>query len=187
MAAAEFPGQGVSDLIQASSLLKPALGVAASKLFAIGLLASGQQATLTCTIAGQVVLEGFLGPGAAIKPWARRLATRSAAIVPALIVAVTLGAKGTAYLLNLSQASFLAAFFFSHSFTELKCLLQVIQSLALPFCSFPLIHFASSKALLGELVAPRWFLALGWVAWLVVTGLNSFLVYQFAAAPSATS
>jgi GH24 family phage-related lysozyme (muramidase) len=62
----------VSDLVQASSLLTPALGGAASKLFAVGLLASGQQATLTCTIAGQVVLEGFLGPGAALKPWARR-------------------------------------------------------------------------------------------------------------------
>lgn len=152
--------------MQASSLLTPALGGAASKLFAVGLLASGQQATLTCTIAGQVVLEGFLGPGAALKPWARRLSTRSAAVIPALLVAVFSGTAGTAYLLNLSQ---------------------VIQSLALPFCTWPLVHFASSRALLGDLAAPRWLAAAGALCFLLITGLNAFLVYNFAINASAAS
>lgn len=162
MSAAEFPGRGVTDLVQASSLLTPALGSAASKLFAVGLLASGQQATLTCTLAGQIVLEGFLGPRAALKPWARRMLTRLAAVVPALLVAVLAGSKGTAYLLNLSQ---------------------VIQSLALPFCVWPLVRFASSKVLLGDLAAPRWLSIVGWATWLVLSGLNGYLVYQYAAHP----
>jgi manganese transport protein len=161
VAAGVFAGKigEVADLGQAAELLRPALGGAASTLFGVALLASGQQSTLTCTLAGQVVLEGFLAPAVSLKPWARRLATRLVAIVPALVVAASSGAGGVTRLLNLSQ---------------------VILSLALPFAMFPLVHFCSTRQLMGELVAPRTLQAVAWLLWAGISALNVKLVIDFA-------
>jgi len=151
----------ISDLGQAAELLKPALGRAASTLFGLGLLASGQQSTLTCTLAGQVVLEGFLGPTAALKPWARRMVTRFVAAVPAVIVSSVGGAAGVTRLLVLSQ---------------------VILSLSLPFAIFPLVHLCGKRDLLGDLASPRALSALSWCMWGFITALNAKLVIDFATA-----
>jgi manganese transport protein len=162
VAAAAFYGKGpaVEDIHEAVSLLAPALGsAAASTLFAVGLLAAGQQSTLTGTLAGQIVLEGFMGTSVALKPWARRLATRMVAIVPAVAVAASSGAEGVSKLLTLSQ---------------------VVLSLALPFCMFPLVHFTGSRAIMGDFVAPRPLRALCWLIFLCITALNGKLLYDFS-------
>lgn len=95
----------MAEIGQAHELLAPTLGSgAASTFFAVALLAAGQQSTVTATMAGQIVMEGFLGSGLTLRPWLRRLVTRLVAIVPAAIVAGTMGDSGLARLLNLSQA-----------------------------------------------------------------------------------
>ncbi len=131
VAAATFHTTGntqVAEIQDAHQLLTPLLGVTgASTVFALALLASGQNSTLTGTLAGQIVMEGFLD--LRIRPWLRRLITRAIAIVPAAIVAVLYGESGTARLLVLSQ---------------------VILSLQLSFAVFPLVRFTSDRAKMGE-------------------------------------
>lgn len=161
LAAAAFHRRGmfdVADITDAHRLLAPVLGAgAASIMFAVALLASGQQSTLTGTLAGQIVMEGFLN--LKLKPWARRLLTRLVAVVPALVVAILYGEKGTADLLVLSQ---------------------VILSLQLSFAVVPLVLFTSDKAKMGEFVNPAW---LKWAAWAVsavIIALNVYLLWQTA-------
>ena len=159
MAAATFHGTGhqdVADISDAYLLLAPLLGTSlASTLFAVALLFSGQNATLTGTLAGQIVMEGFLN--IRLRPWLRRLITRLIAIVPALITVALYGERGSGALLILSQ---------------------VILSLQLPFAVFPLVLFTGDRRKMGELVAPKWMLALAWPVAVVIAALNLWLLWQ---------
>jgi manganese transport protein len=159
MAAAVFHGTGhqeVADISDAYLLLAPLLGTQlASTLFAVALLFSGQNATLTGTLAGQIVMEGFLN--IRLRPWLRRLITRLIAIVPALITVALYGERASGDLLVLSQ---------------------VILSLQLPFAVFPLVMFTGDRRKMGELVAPRWMLALAWPVAVVIAALNVWLLWQ---------
>ena len=161
LAAAAFHTTGrtdVADLGQAHSLLSPLLGFAvAPVLFGIALLACGINSTVTATLAGQIVMEGFLQ--FRIPPWARRLVTRAIAIVPAAIVTIWYGESGTGKLLILSQ---------------------VVLSLQLSFAVFPLVMFTASKAKMGELVSPRWLTAISYVIAVFIAGLNIKLLYDLA-------
>ncbi len=153
VAAATFHKHGqhdVAEIQDAYKLLSPTLGVPiASVLFAFALLASGQNSTLTGTLAGQIVMEGFLN--IRLRPWLRRLITRVIAIIPAVIVAALFGAGGTAKLLLLSQ---------------------VILSLQLSFAVIPLVLFTSDRRKMGEFVSPRWLQALAWITTAVIVLLN---------------
>jgi manganese transport protein len=159
VAAATFFRTGntqVAEIQDAYQLLTPLLGVgAASIVFALALLASGQNSTLTGTLAGQIVMEGFLN--LRIRPWLRRLITRAIAIVPAAIVAILYGASGTAKLLILSQ---------------------VILSLQLSFAVFPLVMFTSDKRKMGPFVNPRWLKVLAYTVAVVIASLNAWLLVQ---------
>ncbi|HEX3995782.1 MAG TPA: Nramp family divalent metal transporter [Acetobacteraceae bacterium] len=162
LAAATFNKAGktdVAELDQAYSFLAPMLGSAiAPTLFGIALLCCGLNSTVTATLSGQIVMEGFLDirlPG-----WARRLITRSIAIVPAAIVTIWYGAKGSAELLILSQ---------------------VVLSLQLPFAIVPLVMFTADRSKLGELVAPRWVTALAALTAALIVALNIKLLYDFVA------
>jgi manganese transport protein len=159
LSAAAFHGSGhedVADINDAYKLLSPLLGAPlASILFAIALLASGQNATLTGTMAGQIVMEGFLN--IRLRPWVRRLLTRLVAIIPAVIVASLYGAKGIGSLLILSQ---------------------VILSVQLSFAVVPLILFTSDKAKMGSYVNPGWLKITSWGVAIIIMALNGFLLYQ---------
>jgi manganese transport protein len=159
VAAAVFHGtehEAVADIGDAYKLLSPLLGTtAAGVLFAVALLCSGQNATLTGTLAGQIVMEGFVN--IRLRPWLRRLITRLVAIVPALIVVVLYGERGTGALLVLSQ---------------------VVLSLQLPFAVFPLVSFTSDRRKMGALVAPRWIRILAWIVAVIIAALNAYLLYQ---------
>jgi manganese transport protein len=158
VAAASFHTTGnhqVAEIQDAYKLLTPLLGAGASTVFALALLASGQNSTLTGTLAGQIVMEGFLN--IRIRPWLRRLITRLIAIVPAVIVAITGGESGTAQLLILSQ---------------------VILSLQLSFAVFPLVMFTSSKMKMGEFVNPTWLKVLAYLVATVIATLNVWLLFQ---------
>jgi manganese transport protein len=159
MAAAIFHGTGhesIADISDAYQLLAPLLGTtAASVLFAIALLCSGQNATLTGTLAGQIVMEGFMN--LRLRPWLRRLITRLIAIVPAIIVVAAYGERGTGPLLILSQ---------------------VILSLQLPFAVFPLVMFTSDAKKMGSFVSPRWMTILAWAVAVLIALLNVLLLYQ---------
>jgi manganese transport protein len=159
MAAATFHGTGhqnVADISDAYQLLSPLLGTtAASVLFAVALLCSGQNATLTGTLAGQIVMEGFIN--LRIRPWLRRLVTRLVAIVPAVIVTVLYGERGTGPLLILSQ---------------------VILSLQLPFAVFPLVSFTSDPGKMGSFVNPTWVKLLAWTVAVAIAMLNVWLLYE---------
>jgi len=159
MAAATFHGTGhqdVADISDAYQLLSPLLGTTmASVLFAVALLCSGQNATLTGTLAGQIVMEGFIN--LRIRPWLRRLITRLIAIIPAIIVTVLYGERGTGPLLILSQ---------------------VILSLQLPFAVFPLVAFTSDRAKMGAFVNPLWVKLLAWTVAAIIAALNVWLLYQ---------
>jgi manganese transport protein len=159
MAAATFHGTGhetVADISDAYLLLAPLLGTSlASTLFAVALLFSGQNATLTGTLAGQIVMEGFLN--IRLRPWLRRLITRLIAIIPALITVAIYGERGTGQLLILSQ---------------------VVLSLQLPFAVFPLVLFTGDRSKMGELVAPVWMRALAWPVAVVIAALNAWLLWQ---------
>lgn len=157
MAAATFYRHGlnqIAEIQQAYHTLAPLLGVPiASALFALALLCSGQNSTLTGTLAGQIVMEGFLN--LRITPWLRRLITRLLAIIPTIIVVAYSGASGTARLLILSQ---------------------VILSLQLSFAVFPLIQFTSDRRKMGEFANPMWLKVASWtVAW-IIAGLNAYLL-----------
>jgi manganese transport protein len=156
VAAATFHRTGrhdVAEIQDAYKLLTPLLGGGASAAFAAALLASGQNSTLTGTLAGQIVMEGFLN--IRIRPWLRRLITRLIAIVPAVIVAILYGESGTAKLLILSQ---------------------VILSLQLSFAVFPLVMFTSDRAKMGEFANALWLKSLAWLIALVIAGLNAWLL-----------
>jgi manganese transport protein len=159
MAAATFHGTGydtVADIGDAYKLLEPLLKTGlASTLFAVALLFAGQNATLTGTLAGQIVMEGFLN--IRLRPWLRRLITRLVAIIPALITVILYGERGTGQLIVLSQ---------------------VILSLQLPFAVFPLVMFTGDRSKMGELVAPVWMRAIAWPVAIVIALLNAWLLWQ---------
>jgi manganese transport protein len=145
----------VADIGDAYKLLDPLLGATvASTLFAVALLFSGQNATLTGTLAGQIVMEGFLN--IRLRPWLRRLITRLIAIVPAVAVIAYKGEEGSGPLLVLSQ---------------------VILSLQLPFAIFPLVQFTSNRKMMGPFAAPLWIRALAWPVCFIIAGLNVYLVW----------
>jgi manganese transport protein len=159
VAAATFHKSGhteVAEIQDAYKLLTPLLGAGASTMFALALLASGQNSTLTGTLAGQIVMEGFLN--IRLRPWVRRLITRAIAIIPAAIVAVIYGESGTAKLLVLSQ---------------------VILSMQLSFAVFPLVRFTSDKVKMGEFANAAWLKALAYLVAIVIAGLNIWLLLQF--------
>ena len=158
LSAATFFKNGivVTEIQQAHQLLAPLLGTTlASVLFASALLASGQSSTITGTMAGQIVMEGFLN--FRMRPWLRRLLTRSLAIVPAAITVGVSGEEGTFKLLIFSQ---------------------VILSMQLPFAVIPLIHFTSDRARMGEFTSPRWVRILAWTAAGLIVSLNIWLVIK---------
>ena len=159
LSAAAFHGTGhqnVADINDAYHLLTPVLGASfASTLFAVALLASGQNSTLTGTLAGQIVMEGFLN--IRLRPWMRRILTRSVAIVPAVIVAAIYGEKGVGSLLVLSQ---------------------VILSLQLSFAVVPLVLFTSDKLKMDKFVNPGWLKVLAWSITVIIGGLNAYLLFQ---------
>ncbi|MDB5520980.1 MAG: family Mn2+/Fe2+ transporter [Tardiphaga sp.] len=160
LAAAAFHTTGrtdVAELDQAHSLLAPLLGsTLAPTLFGIALLCCGLNSTVTATLAGQIVMEGFINFRMA--PWLRRLTTRLIAIVPAALVTLWYGEKGTGQLLILSQ---------------------VVLSLQLPFAVVPLVMFTASRAKMGVFVAPRWLTAFAIVIATVIIALNAKLVWDF--------
>ena len=146
----------VAEIGDAYQLLSPLLGVTgASTIFALALLASGQNSTLTGTLAGQIIMEGFLN--LRVKPWLRRLITRLIAIIPTVIVTAYWGESGTAQLIIFSQ---------------------VILSFQLSFAVFPLVMFTSSKLKMGEFVNPVWIKGLAWTAAVLIASLNAWLLVQ---------
>lgn len=162
MSAAAFHWSGhqnVGEIQEAYQLLSPLLGVSvASTLFALALLASGQNSTLTGTLAGQIVMEGFLN--IRLRPWLRRLITRAIAIVPAVCVIGIFGEGRT---------------------TDLLIWSQVILSLQLSFAVIPLVRFTSEKAKMGEFANPLWIKLLAWPVALTIVVLNLKLLFDFFA------
>jgi manganese transport protein len=159
LAAATFNKTGqtdVSELGDVHKLIAPLLGSGmAPMLFAIALLCCGMNSTVTATLAGQIVMEGFID--IRLPPWARRLVTRAIAIVPAAIVTIWYGEAWTAKLLILSQ---------------------VVLGVALPFSIVPLVMFTADRRKLGELVAPRWVTALAVITAAILIALNFKLLYD---------
>ena len=159
VAAAVFHRSGhteVAEIGDAYKLLTPLLGfTGASVMFALALLASGQNSTITGTLAGQVVMEGFLE--LRLPNWQRRLITRLVAIVPTVIVTAIYGSSGTARLLVFSQ---------------------VILSMQLSFAVFPLVRFTSDKESMGPFVNRTWIRILSWAVALLIAGLNAWLLVQ---------
>jgi manganese transport protein len=160
VAASTFHAAGhteIAEIGEAHAMLTPLLGVSlAATLFAVALLASGLNSTLTATLAGQIVMEGFLS--IRLAPWLRRLSTRLLAIVPAVFVIALYGEEQTGRLLILSQ---------------------VILSLQLPFAVIPLVHFTSRRDAMGQFASPRWLkLLAGGIALLLVM-LNTKLIVDF--------
>jgi manganese transport protein len=146
----------VAEIGDAYKLLTPMLGFAgASTMFALALLASGQNSTITGTLAGQIVMEGFLH--IRLKPWLRRLITRSVAIIPTVIVTFFYGSRGTSELLILSQ---------------------VILSMQLSFAVFPLVAFTSDARKMGEFVNARWLKQLSYAVAVLIAALNAWLLIQ---------
>ncbi len=146
----------VSEIQQAYELLAPLMGtVVAAKLFGVALLASGQSSTLTGTMAGQIVMEGFLN--IRVRPWLRRLATRALAIVPAAAAIWVAGNQGTLQLLVLSQ---------------------VVLNLQLPFAIIPLLQFTNDKRRMGEFASGWKVRAAGWITAVIVLGLDMWLTGQ---------
>jgi manganese transport protein len=163
LAAATFNRTGqvnVTELGQVHSLIAPLLGTAmAPTLFAIALLCCGMNSTVTATLAGQIVMEGFID--IRLPPWARRLMTRGLAIVPAAIVTIWYGEAGTAKLLIFSQ---------------------VVLGLALPFAIVPLVMFTADRRKMGALVAPRWMTMLAVIIATILIALNIKLLWDLFAA-----
>jgi manganese transport protein len=161
LAAAAFYTTGqyeVAEIQDAFELLNPTLGVTfGAMLFAIALLCSGLNSTVTATLSGQIVMEGFIQMS--MPAWARRLVTRGIAIVPAVVVSVMFGDSGTAKLLIASQ---------------------VVLSFQLPFAIIPLVLFTSSQTKMNGLAAPKWVTTLAWIIAAVVIVLNVQLIYNVA-------
>jgi manganese transport protein len=146
----------VADIGDAYTLLSPLLGTTlASILFAVALLCSGQNATLTGTLAGQIVMEGFMN--IRLRPWLRRLITRLLAIVPAVIVIGLYGESSTGSLIILSQ---------------------VVLSLQLSFAVFPLVMFTSDREKMGEFANSTWLKALAYLVAFVIAALNAWLLIK---------
>jgi manganese transport protein len=148
-------GKAVEELDQGHVLLRTALGGASATAFAVALLASGQSSTITGTLAGQIVMEGFTRWK--IAPWKRRLLTRSLAIIPAFAIIAWSGGSGTINLLVMSQ---------------------VVLSMQLPFAIFPLIAITSNRKAMGSFVNPIWMTVLGYATSVLITGLNVFLLWD---------
>lgn len=147
---------GVAEIGDAHRLLAPLVGsLLAPKLFAIALLCCGLNSTVTATLAGQIVMEGFLN--IRLPAWMRRLITRAVAIVPAAAVTIFYGSSGTGFLLIFSQ---------------------VVLAFQLPFAVVPLVLFTADKAKMGVLVAPRWLSALSWIIAALIIGLNAKLLWD---------
>ncbi|MBN9317943.1 MAG: Nramp family divalent metal transporter [Devosia sp.] len=163
LAAATFHASGntqVAELGEAHTLLSPLLGLAiAPTLFGIALLACGINSTVTATLAGQIVMEGFLN--IRLPPWLRRLITRAIAIIPAAAVTIWYGEKGTA---------------------ELLILTQVVLSLQLSFAVFPLVMFTADKRKMGALVAPPWLIVVAGIVAVLIAALNLKLLLDFTGA-----
>lgn len=158
VAATTFHTSGHTDVAEiqdAYKLLTPLLGAGAGTVFALALLAAGQNSTLTGTLAGQIVMEGFLD--IRLKPWMRRLITRGIAVIPAAIVAIVSGESGTARLLVLSQ---------------------VVLSMQLPFAVFPLVAFTSSRDKMGEFANGAGVKLLAYLTAFAIAALNVWLLYQ---------
>lgn len=159
LAAATFYTSGHTDIAEigdAYKLLAPLLGISlASTLFAVALLASGQNSTITATLAGQVILEGFMK--IRLAPWIRRLVTRALAIIPAVIIAITFGGSGLSQLLIFSQ---------------------VVLSLQLPFAILPLIYFTSRHKYMGKFVNKAWLKTIIFIIAAIIVSLNVWLIYQ---------
>ncbi len=158
MAAANFHSRGieVTEIQQAHSLLDGILGTQIAPVaFALALLAAGQSSTVTGTLSGQIVMEGFLN--IRLRPWLRRLVTRGLALIPAVIAIGMAGDHGVYKLLILSQ---------------------VVLSLQLPFAVIPLIHFTSDRKKMGPFASPSWVKALAWLVAAVIVALNLRLVYE---------
>lgn len=158
VAAAAFHSTGhfdVADLKEAHVLLKPLLGGAAATAFALALLASGQSSTITGTLAGQIVMEGFLQ--IKIAPWLRRLITRALAIIPAMVLIGLSGGKDTVKLLTFSQ---------------------VVLSMQLSFAIFPLLAFTSDPRRMGRFANPLWLKLTGLVVCVLIAGLNVKLLWD---------
>jgi manganese transport protein len=159
VSAATFHKAGMTEVAEigdAYRMLTPLLGTTlGSILFGVALLASGQNSTLTGTLAGQIVMEGFLN--IRLAPWLRRLITRLIAIIPAVIVTAIAGEKGT---------------------TELLILSQVILSLQLSFAVVPLIQFTGDKKKMGEFANPPWLKLVAWIIAAVIIALNAYLLYR---------
>src|SRR5262245_46394479 len=159
VAAAVFHRAGqfdVAELQEAHRLLAPLLGAPiAATAFAVALLASGQSSTITGTLAGQIVMEGFLN--IRIRPWLRRLITRLLAIVPAILLISASGGKDTVGLLVFSQ---------------------VVLSMQLSFAIFPLLHFTSDRKLMGEFANSAKVKTIGYLICTLIAGLNLSLLYQ---------
>jgi manganese transport protein len=159
VAAAVFHRHGlfqVAAIQDAYRLLSPLVGAAgASTIFAVALLASGQNSSITGTLAGQVVMEGFIH--IRLSPWLRRLLTRSLAIIPTIVVVAITGERGTEKLLLLSQ---------------------VILSLQLSFAVFPLVRFTGSRARMGQFANGRALQALAWIAAFLIAALNVWLILE---------
>lgn len=159
VAAATFHTTGnrdVADIHDAHKMLAPILGTTlASVFFAVALLASGQNSTLTGTLAGQIVMEGFLN--IRLKPWLRRLVTRLIAVIPALIVTIIYGERGT---------------------TDLLLLSQVILSMQLSFAVVPLVMFTGSKLKMGQFANKLWLKILIWIIAVIIILLNLYLLYE---------
>ena len=152
------PNSSVADINDAHALLSPVLGDPwASVVFAIALLASGQNSTLTGTMAGQIVMEGFLD--IRLRPWVRRLVTRLLALGPAIVVAAMYGERGVGALLVLSQ---------------------VILSLQLSFAVVPLVVFTGDKVKMGSFASKPWMSILAWIVTATIISLNVYLLYQTA-------
>jgi len=161
LAAATFHTTGqieIAGIGEAHALLAPMLGAAvAPTLFAVALLCSGINSTVTATLAGQIVMEGFLR--IRVAPWLRRLITRLIAILPAALVTIWYGESGTAQLLILSQ---------------------VVLSLQLSFAVVPLVMFTADRTKMGEMVAPVWLIMVSGLIAIVIAGLNMKLLWDFA-------
>lgn len=154
--------QDVGEIQEAYKLLSPVLGVGvASTLFALALLASGQNSTLTGTLAGQIVMEGFLN--IRLTPWLRRLITRLIAVVPAVAVIYCFGEEKT---------------------TDLLIWSQVILSMQLSFAVIPLLLFTGDRAKMGNFVSPIWIKVLAWSSAIVIVVLNLKLLFDFFAPES---
>jgi manganese transport protein len=156
LAAAVFHGKSpVDDLGQAHEMLKPALGGAAATLFAVALLCAGQSSTITATLAGQIVMEGFLN--IKVKPWVRRMVTRGLALIPAVMLVSATGSSKTVELLIYSQ---------------------VVLSMQLPFAIFPLVMFTSDKKRMGEFANPTWLKITAYVVCVIIGALNIKLLWD---------